>query len=278
MNQKIAFLFSIFFIISSCKELSPEKVNSDQFEFYADNDNLIFKKRIIHKDYDSLYYFYRNRELFKKGKIHKNGRPHGIWNLYSNSGQLREIREWFYLEGHSRLNRAWFLNKKGDTIEYRIQDSIFDQKEYVNDTLGTRETDYNHFQFNKDTIYLNEPFRAIAVCNSPRLSNYNSQTRLFLHTESEEFNIYFPNDSIIRKMEFKNLETDTINQKWFPNVKTDRYKYVTTFGCYFKNPGNKLLRGYMEEYAIGPFKDFSSDSITARTYFEKRIYVKDTIN
>lgn len=274
-NLLIILILSL--ISTACKENQSDNKLNEKLEFYPDNKNLTFKKRVILENSDSLFYFYRNGQFFKKGKIQKNGKPFGIWNLYSRDGKLREIREWFVIDGHSRINRVWFLNKKGDTIAWRDQDSIFKQKEFVNDTLGTRATDYNVFDFNKDTIYLNEPIRGVVYCNSRRIREYDSQIRVFLHSESENFNSPFPNDSLIRTDHFENLKTDTINQKWFTDIDPERYGHVAIFGAWFKNPGKKLLRGYMEEYSYGPFKENEFDSITAKIYFEKTIYVKDTI-
>lgn len=274
-NLLIILILSLVFI--ACKENQSANKLNEKLEFYPDNENLTFKKRVILENSDSLFYYYRNRQIFKKGKILKNGKPFGIWNLYSNDGKLREIREWFVVDGHSRINRAWFLNKKGDTLAWRYQDSIFKQKEFVNDTLGTRATDYNVFIFNKDTIYLNEPIRGVVYCKSRRIRDYDSQIRVFLHSESENFSSPFPNDSLIRVGHFENLKIDTINQKWFPDIDPERYGHVATFGSWFKNPGKKLLRGYMEEYSYGPFKEKEIDSMVAKVYFEKIIYVKDTI-
>lgn len=246
-------------------------------EFYTDNSHLIFKKKVTFENFDSLYVYYRNNQIFKKGKIKKNGKPFGIWNLYSNDGNLREIREWFVINGYSKINRVWFLDKKGDTISWRDQNVIFNQKEFINDTLKIRATDYNIFKFNKDTILLNEPIRGVAYCNSRRIRDYDSQIRIFLHSQSEDFNSSFPNDSLVRIHHFNNLTLDTINQRWFANNDSERYGHVATFGKWFKTPGKKLLRGYMEEYSYGPFKEKEFDSITARVYFEKTIFVKDTI-
>ena len=182
------------------------------------------------------------------------------------------------IDGRSGINRVWFLDKEGDTIAWRYQDSIFNQKEFVGDTLHSRATDYIYFQFNKDTISLNEPIRGTAYCFSPRIKKeLNSQTRVFLYTQDKDFNSPFPNDSLIRKKKFDNLKTDTINQKWFSDIEPENYGYVVVFGSWFESPGEKLLRGYLEEYSYGPFKRESTDSLTSRVYFEKRIYVKDTI-
>ncbi|AXP81573.1 hypothetical protein CJ739_2500 [Mariniflexile rhizosphaerae] len=277
MMKNLLIIFILPLIFTACKENSKDTKPIEKLEFYSDNSNLTFKKRVILENCDSLFYFYRNGQIFKRGKIQKNEKPFGIWNLYSNDGKLREIREWFVIDGHSRMNRAWFLDKKGDTLAWRDQDSIFNQKEFVNDTLGTRATNYNVFDFNKDTIDLNEPIRGVAYCNSRRIRDYDSQIRVFFHSESENFNSPFPNDSLIRTDHFDNLKTDTINQKWFTDINPKRYGHVSIFGSWFKKPGKKLLRGYMEEYSYGPFKDKEIDSMTARVYFEKTIYVKDTI-
>ncbi len=277
MMKNLLIIFILTFTIIACKEKSSETKPNEKLEFYSDNNNLTYKKTVKFENHDSLYKFYRNGQIFKRGKTQKNGKPFGIWNLYSNDGKLREIREWFVIDGHSRINRVWFLDKKGDTIAWRYKDSIFNQKEFVNDTLGTRATDYNVFDFNKDTIYLNEPIRGIAYCNSRRIRDYDSQIRIFFHGESENFNSSFPNDSLIRTDSFDNLKTDSINQKWFTDIDPERYGHIAIFGAWFKNPGKKLLRGYMEEYSYGPFEKKEIDSMTARVYFEKTIYVKDTI-
>ena len=277
MTKNLLILFILTFTIIACKEKSSEIKTTEKLESYSDNSSLIFKKTVKLENYDSLFYFYRKGQIFKKGKIQKNGKPFGIWNLYSNDGKLREIREWFVIDGYSIINRAWFLNKTGDTLAWRDQDSIFNQKEFISDTLGMRATDYNVFEFNKDTIYLNEPIRGVAYCNSRRIRDYDSQIRIFFHSESENFNSPFPNDSLIKTDSFDNLKTDSISQKWFTDIDPERYGHVAIFGSRFKNPGKKLLRGYMEEYSYGPFKDKGIDSMTARVYFEKSIYVKDTV-
>ena len=277
MMKNLLKIFILAFTVMACKEKIIENKLNEKLEFYSNNSELIFKKTVEFENHDSLYKYYRNGQIFKKGKIQKNGNPFGIWNLYSEDGNLREIREWFVINGHSNINRVWFLDKEEDTIAWRYQDSIFNQKEFVNDTLGIRATDYNVFEFNRDTIYLNERIRGIAYCNSRRIRDYDSQIRIFLHSESEDFNSPFPNDSLIRKTSFDNLKNDSINQKWFTDVDPETYGHIAIFGFWFENPGKKLLRGYMEEYSYGPFKENDIDSITSKIYFEKIIYVKDTI-
>lgn len=277
MMKNILFVITTLLTIVACNKKSSQSDPNEIIVPYSDNEKLTFKKRTKYEYYDSLSYHYRNGVIFKKGKISKEAKQFGIWKLYSIDGTLREIREWFIIDSISRINRVWFLNEKGDTLAWRGQDSIFKQKEFIHDTLKVRATDYNTFVFNKDTISLNEPIRGVAFCNSRRIRDYNSQIRVFLHSESKDFNSPFPNDSVIRHEYFENLKIDRINQKWFPHIESDRYGHVAVFGTWFENPGKKLLRGYMEEYSYGPF-DEEWDSITAKVYFEKTIFVKDSVN
>uniref|UniRef100_UPI000C294FCE hypothetical protein n=1 Tax=Confluentibacter lentus TaxID=1699412 RepID=UPI000C294FCE len=275
MKKNLLTIFILTFTILACKENSSENKLNETIEYYANNPKVVFKKTIHQTDFDSIYFYYDNGKLFKEGKQNKENKIFGIWKLYDKESNLREIREWFIINDHSLINRVWFLDKNGDTLAWNYENSTFDQKEFVNDTLDIRASSYDIFDFNKDTISINEPVRAIAYCNSPQIREYNSQIRIFLNCESENLKSPFPNDSILRTDYYENLSKDTINQKWFSGIDPKKYKYVAVFGARFKTTGEKLLRGYMEEYAIGPFKDNDYDSITSRKYFEKRIYVKD---
>lgn len=266
-------ILSSAFIISSCTNKKVEKLNNETLEFYKSNPNNVYRKLIKKTEFDSIFYFYKNGNVFKKGKSRKNGKPFGIWNLYSKDGKLREVREWFIINKHSRINRVWFLNKKGDTISWRNQDSIFKQKEFINDTLGIRSTSYNVIYFRKDTLEFNESLKAIAYLGSPLISEKNSQLIVLIGKSKNNFNSDFSNENEVKLDTFYNLTIDKVNQKWFPNVKQ---KYFVTFGYYFESPGEKLIKGYMLEYANGNFEN-GIDSLTSKTYFEKKIYVKDSI-
>lgn len=246
-------------------------------EYYDIKESPEYKITFKNTDYDSVVYKYDNGEVFKTGKLNLNSQVLGTWNLFDKKGNKREIREFYIYENKPILNRAWFLNEKGDTLAWREEENIFDQKEFVNDTLAVRNSSYIFFEFNKDTVDINEPIRGIAYCFSPRLREYGSEIRVYLDTEKEKFNSDFSNEDDILTQGYHNLERDTINQKWFPDLDKEDLKYVAVFGSWFEKPGPKILRGYMEEYAIGPFKDKTSDSITARTFFEKKVFVRDTV-
>ena len=271
--KKLLILIILVFTLTSCINNKSKKLNRGYFEYYPNDSSKIYKKSIKKTEYDSVYFYYKNGNIFKKGKRKKNGKPFGIWNLYSENGNLREIREWFVIKNHSKINRVWYLNRNGDTISYKTQDSIFNQKEFINDTLAIRSTNYNKIYFKKDTLEFNEPMRASAYLGTPLLREKNSQLLVLIGKSKNNFNSDFSNETEVKLDTFYNLEIDKVNQKWFKNIEQ---KYFTVFGYYFKTPGNKTIRGYMLEYAVGEFKN-GTDSITSKTYFEKLIYVKDSI-
>jgi hypothetical protein len=272
MKKRLLILFLVATILS-CTNKKTEKLTNETLEFYSKKSNRVYRKLIKKTEFDSVFYYYKNGNIFKNGKSRKNGKPFGVWNLYSKNSKLREIREWFVIDGHSRINRVWFLNKKGDTISWRSQDSIFKQKEFINDTLGIRSTSYNVIHFRKDTVELSESMKAIAYLGSPLIRDKNSQLLVLIGQSKNNFNSDFSNEKEVKLDTFYNLTIDKVNQKWFKNVEQ---KYFTTFGYYFENPGEKTIRGYMLEYAVGNFEK-EIDSFTSKTYFEKIIYVKDSV-
>src|SRR5690606_36289439 len=166
-------------------------------EYYDTKQSPEYKLTFKNTDYDSVVYKYDNGQVFKTGKINLNSQVIGTWDLFDKKGNKREIREFYIYENKPILNRAWFLNEKGDTLAWREEENIFDQKEFVNDTLAVRNSSYNFFEFNKDTVDINEPIRGIAYCFSPRLEEYGSEIRVYLDTEKEKFNSDFSNEDDI---------------------------------------------------------------------------------
>ena len=246
-------------------------------KYYDRNPGQEYKITLKKKDFDSIIYFYDNGIVFKTGKRDLNSQLLGTWNLFDRIGNKREIREFFTVEGKAALNRAWFLSAEGDTLAWRHEDIVFNQKEFMYDTLAVRHTSYNFFHFYKDTIRLNEPIRGVAYCFSPLLEDYGSEIRVIVDSENGRFNSDFSNEGDIDIQIFSSLEIDTVNQKWFRNIKERNLKYTAIFGDWFETTGPKTIRGYMEEFAIGPFEDKDADSITRRTFFEKKIIVLDSV-
>ena len=261
--------------ISACEDHPSVLKKNEKIEYYTDSPNLIFKKTVRKTDYDSVYYFYRSGNLFKKGKQTKQKQKFGNWNLYDKDSNLREIREWFTLKGSSQINRAWFLNRKGDTIAWRKEDKIFDQLEFVNDTLGFRNTNYNTFNFiTKDTINIAEYYYAFANCGSPLLRDYSSKVKIIVD-HSNSLKKDFSNEKKVKLDTFYYAKIDTIHKLDFPGYDLEK---VVAFSGKFKEPGQKIIRGYMIEYSGQfPVEKNIKGKAESRTYFEKKIYVKDSI-
>lgn len=281
-------IISIFTLIScqqtktSETELKKEIFDKDNnliqvIDFYEREPDAEYKITIKKEDYDSIIYKYDNGQVFKTGRVNSKSQVIGKWNLFDRKGNLREIREYFIYEKKPILNRVWFLGENGDTLVQRPETDVFNQKEFIHDTLGVKFSSDNYFKFNSDTISLGEPVRGFAFCYTPKLREYGSEIRVFLDTEKEKFNSDFSNSEEILKQGYNNLARDTFNQQWFDGITEENARYIAVFGSWFETPGDKVMRGYMEEYAIGPFNDRDADSLITKTFFEKRIYVKDTI-
>jgi len=285
MIRSLVTISIISIIFFSCKK---NKVDEYKYiEFYQRNPDQVFKKILEQKDYDSVFYYYDNGNLFKKGKQYGENQKFGNWNLYDKEENLREIREYFTIDSKSRINRVWHLNKKGDTISWRREDSIYKQKEFINDTLHHRRTNYDFIRFNKDTIKLNEPIIGTVQINSSLIRKDTSNSRVFIARHNSNYNKTFSNREKVKLITFNNLVTDVENQKWFPNV--DKNKFVA-FGYWYDSIGTYNLRGYYQQYSYGPFKNEDIykqalketgkelDSITTfGVYFEKTVVVIDSL-
>jgi len=277
-------LISLSFIISflACKKKSIEIKPNEEIEFYSKKSNQILKKTIHKIGFDSIYYYYNNGSLFKKGKQFKQNQKFGIWELYDPDSKLREIREWFTIKGKSRVNRVWHLNKNGDTLALRHKDSIYKQTEFLNDTTYYRNTVYDVIFFNRDTIKLNEPIRGYIEIGSRILSNYpNNHVRAYIAKEKNNYNFDFSNERQVKLDTFYDLTIDKVNQKWFKGAK---HNQLVVIGKWFDSIGDKTIRGYYEQYSYNlPFKkeksEYSIDSVIGyKTFFEKKVYVKDSID
>lgn len=277
MMKNLLTIFILTFTIIACKEKSSDLNRNETIEYYPNKPNVVFKKTVHLADFDSVYYFYDNGILFKKGKQYKENQKFGNWELYDRDSDLREVREWFTLNGKSKANRAWNLNKKGDTIAWRYQDSIYKQTEFINDTIPFRNTIYDIIYFNKDTIKLNEPIRGFVEIGSSVIRDHPSNLRAFIAKDSTNYD--FSNEKEVKFAKFNDLTIDSINQKW-AGEGTD-FSKLAFIGLRYNSIGEKTLRGYYQEYAIGPFIDedgLKVDSIIGhKIYFEKKLYVKDSM-
>ena len=194
--------------------------------------------------------------------------------MYDRNSNLREIREWFVIQGNSRINRAWFLSKKGDTLAWRIENNIFTQKEFENDTLGFRNTIYNTFHFiTKDTINISDYYFAFANCGSPKLRHYNSKVKIIVDN-TNSLNRDFSNLNSVELDTFYYARIDTIHKSDFNSYDLDK---VVAFSGKYKTSGQKTIRGYLIEYTDEyPIENGVKAKAETKTYFEKIIYIKDS--
>lgn len=303
--MKMKFKKTIFFIacliIISCSKKQDEKeyyssgnlkslkvynLENDKLEqtiYYYDLLSNKKMKMFYHKlSYDSIVYYYNNGKVFKTGKQDFKENLYGKWNYYTREGFLSDTKEYVILNNEfgkgGVLNQNWYYNQKGDTMYYgNNKFNIYNQKEFELGSKGTKTSRFTRFNFDPkgDTLSIANPFRAFAEDGFPVWGALNSEEYVVLAKEKFNFNKDFSNEAQIKLDTFFCLEKDKVNKNKFPKVDQ---KHAVAFGRWFDTPGKKILRGYMVEYYKN--KPTTNDSIIKqerRTYFEKVIYVKDTV-
>ncbi len=290
--KRTILIILLSFLILNCKKESDDynkyyKSNNIALKTFFDSKNKFTKSiqyydtlgkleyKIIYrkKEYDSIVYKYKNKITYKSGLQDFKGPKFGNWNRYTSDGLLSETREYFIIGKDYLLNRQWYFDKTGDTLWYANKFNRYNQKEFSNDTLDSRNSSMIRFDFySKDTISITEPFAASVICNSPLLREYNSQIIMLLGKENQNFNKTFSNEKEVKLDTFYNLNLDKVNRKNFVKANPN---YVAAFGRWFDKPGKKVLLGYMlEYYDRKPTTKDSSIRGERKVYFEKEIFVK----
>lgn len=287
-------IFLIMVCVLSCHKKEREERayypsgNCESIKYYYSN-NLIktvkFYDSIVpisfietrhKKGYDSLCYYYKNGVLYSTGNKTIQGNYIGKWNFYTKEGFLSETNEYMIIKGETKLNQVWFYNQKRDTMFYGNKNfNIYDQEEFREDPNKIKRTISVDFEFISDTITIDNPFRGLVKDWHPFWRQKNSESYVVLGKEEFNFNADFSNENQVKADTFYCLEKDKLNKQNFP--KSDK-RYTVAFGKWFKTPGKKILRGYVEEkYTKIPIKENDISMESRRTYFEKVIYVKDTV-
>ncbi len=263
----------IFITLFNCN--SKPELKNIELNYYANSNKLIQTKRVKFQIFDSVYYYNKNKSIFKKGKQHKNGQKFGVWKLYGADSKVKEIREWFCINGKSQINRNWFIGNDGDTIAYNRAKHLYSKTQFIGDTLGFRNSCYDKFVFlTNDTIKVNEFYLAFAHCGSPLLRDFDSKIKVIVDN-TNSLNNDFSNINSVKLDTFQYAKIDTIHKADFGSYDLNK---IAAFSGKFKNPGKKTLRGLMIEYS-DKYIDTNGEIAYAesKTYFEKEIYVKDTI-
>ena len=270
-NKKILIKLFIFTsLISSCNKSEKEyyKDGTLKAKHYINNtkkDSSIFYYRdgeiessiIYLNNKKSVINYYENGNIKSQGNFINDTMPTGNWLYFYNDGKLKEVKEFLIIDSKPLLNQNWFFNHKGDTV--KSKSSYFD------------------LLVEKDTIYLNEPVKAKIDLVSPFFKDKNSSIMVVLTKDySDDFNSDFSNlNNVDLDTTYNlNLEVDFKNAL---NLKTD-FRKTSVFGRYFDTIGMNKLKGVLIEY-------YYTDTISSppinyyeiKKYFEKPIYVKDTI-
>lgn len=255
-NDKLNGVYLEYFQNGTLKEyhIYREGKKKDSSLYYYKNGNVRVLRKIL--DDSTIYYtdYYDDKTKRKEGSIDDKGKEVGIWKFYTNSGFLDYIREYKIIDESSYLNQEWNLDEKGDTLKY-----------------GS-----NYFKIfcNKDTLKVNEVFKAVIVLDAEVFTEQDSELLVTIPFEdSIDYDIYYKNRNDIKVDTFISLIHDVKNQKWFKNYD---YSKTVVFGKKFNSIGKKTIRGILSEFYIP--KQKNNDSIIRKEhlmFFEKEIYVID---
>lgn len=295
------FFISLLVILTSCSETHDEKeyypsgnlkslkmynYGNDKLEktiYYYDVSGDKKIEVIYHKtNCDSILYYYDNGRVFKTGKQDKKGYYFNKWNYYTREGLLSDTKEFFVINNkfgkRSVLNQQWYYNQKGDTMFYgNNRFNVYKQKEFELESKGEKTSGFIYFHFypKGDTLSIAEPLICTAETAYPAFGAENSESYVVLAKEKFNFNSDFSNEAQVKGDTFPCLAKDKVNGYKFP--KADK-KHTVVFGRWFDTPGKKIVRGYMVEYyKRKPTPDNDNVRYETQVYFEKVIYVKDTI-
>lgn len=217
---------------------------------YHQGDTTIFNYR---------KYYYPNNSIQSEGMYNKLGLPVGKWSYYDeDDGYLKEVKEIKNINGKPHLNQRWYFDKNGDTI--------FDNSTFLS------------LHFLADTIMLDEAVKVYAELKYPLFKDKSSSIMAIVPRDnSEDFNEDFSNGNIVKRDTTFNLNIEK-EYRLEAGLPDRDYSREVIFGRYYKSPGLKKFRGIIVEY-------FKTDTITKdslnffehKIYFEKDIYVKDTL-
>lgn len=271
-------VLSILFISCKNKNESSIKENynesaSDTIKEYYDDEQKTLK--LLKLKNGRIITFFKNGRIFSEGNLNSEQNRIGVWNFYTNEGLLSESREYRIINKKPYINQIIYFDEDENKLYNRIESfNYYSQIEFQRENLEGGKSHYAEFDFGKDTINLNEPWRAACFYYTPLFRDNNSEMIIVLNKEESLFNEDFSNIKEVKKDTFFSLSRDVENQKWFPEDDPD---YTVVFGRWFDSPGEKTIRGFLSEFYEKTKKD-TTILVESKMFFEKVIYVKDTVH
>ena len=232
-------------IYNGLKEINLDSVT---VSYYNEKFNLIEQMDFFYEvKKHHRFNFYSNGHLKMEG-ILKNGLPMSEWKFYDKNEVLELVRDIKLIKGEPYINQELFYDENQDTI-YAV-------------------SHFYEIKYDKDTINLNEEFKAIVNLPIPFHKKKNSNILVCISEfDSFDFNDDFSNENEIDKICFMDFETTKINKKWINGV---NYNHSAAISRQFNSAGDKLIKGIIIEYVKN-----SKDSIgdIRKNYFIIPVHV-----
>ena len=130
----------------------------------------------------------------------------------------------------------------------------------------------------KDSILINENAKGLVILKKPFFSTNAKMVVVLENNDETSLKSDLSNEYDIPIIAFLSLENDSLNQKFFSS-KDYNFRKTSAMGRMFTTSGDKLIRGYVMEYITDepPMEMIYDKDKVKKTYFEKKIYVKDSL-
>lgn len=287
--MKSLFIFIIILSITTSCGINREEEyyksgNLKSQKYYNENDSIVktiiyydlndtIRKSInYHKfDHDSVINYFSTGKISSTGIQDISGKKYGKWDFYHVNGYRHNTREFYIIKSKEIVNQLWFYNKKGDTLFRAYTPN-------PNELMELAVIANFDYHSDDDTLSIAEPLRAIVEQRLPLFASNNSECYIVLAKEKNNFNKDFSNETQVKLDTFYCVGKDKLNKERLLAAGYSA-RYAVAFGRWFDTPGKKILLGYLvEKYKRKPTPSDSIISEEGRIYFEKRIYIKDTIS
>lgn len=206
---------------------------------YYTADGFIYTKILFKMDTAKYKWgYYKSGKIKDEGFV-KDGERAGKWIYYEPmKDSIKEINEYFHIGEKKHLNQVWKINHIGDTI-------------------GGQYFSLSH----------TEPLSL-----SNQLVNFHLKHLAYL--EGSKFYLCIPTEKS-KKFEF---DFSNENEVVLDTIKLDLKKDPIPIELEYRTPGKKSFRGFIIEQWYSPEPEVSDfNSATRKIYFDKEIYIENTV-